>query len=104
MKKELIISVIVIVAFLFISLNITVLAANPGFNGLQLGNDVNTNQKPSVENGAIQHVNTKNKVANNNVAGELANTGLENPAWLLIGICGVTAVFAFSKIKEYQAY
>ena len=104
MKKELIISVIVIVAFLFISLNITVLAANPGFSGLHLGNDVNTNPQTPIENGAIQHVNTGNKVTNNNVAGDYPNTGLENPAWLLIGICGVTAVFAFSKIKEYKAY
>ena len=102
MKKELIISVIVIVAFIFLSLNITVLAAP--FNDLFLGNDVNTNPQTPTGDGSIQHVTTGNKVTNNNVAGDYPNTGLENPAWLLIGICGVTAVFAFSKIKEYKAY
>lgn len=106
MKKQLIVSVLVIAAFLVISLNLSVLAANPGFSNLVLGNNTQQTGNSAQGNDVIETVNTSNAVNNAsvNTPDKLANTGLESLPWLAIGVCVVTAVFAFAKIKEYKAY
>lgn len=106
-KKELIISVIMVIAFLVVGFNLTVLATeNNGF--LPFPSTNNTNN--SIFEGIIPSNNTTDNNANNtnnntnantNTPGQVPNTGLEDLPWVVIGICGVSAIFAYKKIKEY---
>ena len=112
-KKELIITVIMIITFIIVGLNVNVLASTHlDFSGVNSNNSSNTNNN-------IERVNTTNETANNvtpntannttnntanNTPGNLANTGLEDAPWLIIGICAVSAVFAYNKIKEYKSF
>lgn len=106
-KKELIISIIIMIVFLIVGLNISVLATNYeySFNGS------NTSNTSNLNNFAIEVVNTtdnntltNNQLNNNNTnnPGQLADTGLEDLPWVVIGICAVSAIFAYKKIKEYK--
>ena len=130
-KKELIVSIVLIIVFLVIGFNISVLATNDG-NGIQNismnfsniqntqntqipVNTTNTTQIPVNVNtsGSIQitnstlikdgEVNTTNTTnTNTNNPTQLADTGLEDLPWVIIGICAVSAIFAYKKIKEYN--
>lgn len=51
-------------------------------------------------------ITIQNPVVNNqenNNPNELANTGLEDLPWLVIGVCVISVVFAYKKIKEYNS-
>lgn len=107
-KKELIITIVMIMIIL-IGLNVSVLAAsntNGGFSNLVVGgNNATTNGVIQVVNENTSPLNTaKNNTANTNTPGQLANTGLEDLPWLVIGACVVSAIFAYKKVKEYKAY
>lgn len=105
MKKELVISVIALIAFLAISLNVCVFAATSLDNPFTTSFETDVPENTTTGNNTIPKVTTNNSATNNtNTPGSLANTGLENPAWIVIGIFAVTAVFAYAKIKEYKAY
>lgn len=106
MKRDLIISVLAILAFLAISLNVCVFASTSLENPFNTSFGTKVPENTQTGNQTIETVNTNNSSANNNTntPGQLADTGLENPAWIVIGICAVTAVFAYAKIKEYKAY
>lgn len=111
-KTKLIISVIMIV-LLGIGLSTSVFAAdynltlNPTNTNNNVGGDMieivegNTN---TDSNTITINSNVSNKNEVTNTPGELANTGLEELPWLLIGVCVVSAIFAYKKIKEYRAY
>lgn len=118
-KKELIISIVMLIVFLVLGLNFSVFATNTGNNSLTLnfnlsGNN-NANNNIPVNNNATNNIekdqerpnNTTviptNRNANTNTAGkDVPNTGLEDAPWLVIAVCGVSAIFAFKKIKEYN--
>lgn len=106
LKKELVISIVMIIVFTIVGLNMNALAADNQFTNLTLTNKnnvVNTNTSNS-----IQFVNTANGINNNtntNTSNEnLANTGLEDLPYLVITLLAVSAIFTYKKIKEYKAY
>ena len=119
-KKELIISIVMLIVFLALSLNFSVFATNTGNNSLTLnfnlsGNN-NANNNIPVNNNATNNIEkdqekpnnttvipTNNNTNVNNTAGkDVPNTGIEDMPWLVIAVCGVSAIFAFKKIKEYN--
>ena len=111
-KKELIVSVIIIIAFVFIGMNVSVMASSSlDVNGWNFNTSINDNGLIEVEQGNKDQevVNTANKTnanvankTNNNKPGQLADTGLADAPWLIIAICAVSTVFAYNKIKEYK--
>lgn len=113
-KRELIISVVALVVFAVISINVVALATNTG-NNIQFdewtsgGTNTNNNQTIDRTNTIKDGETNTNGVAptntntNTNASGNLANTGLENELpWLVIVLCGVSAIFAYKKIKDYN--
>ncbi len=118
-KKELIISVILILilALLIIGFNANVLATSSNTAGslndyLNLswgaGNNSNNNipqipiNNTNNTSNEVQNIPVNNSVNNTNTPGKVPNTGLEDAPWLIIGICVVSATFAYKKIKEYK--
>lgn len=109
-KKELIVSVIIIIAFIFIGMNVNVLATSLDVNGWNFNTTVNDNGLIEVETGnkdeevVVNTANTTNKTKNNtnNTPGQLADTGLADAPWLIIAICAASTVFAYNKIREYK--
>lgn len=100
---KLIISVITIIAFLSIGLNMNVWAAALTLEIPNTENNVSGDLIEVVDGTSNQTV-ANNSNTNTNTPGELANTGLEELPWVLIGVCVVSAIFAYRKIKEYKAY
>lgn len=110
-KRELIISIVALVVFVVISINVVALATNTGniqFNEWTSGStNTNTNQTIDITN-SIKDGETNINVSiptntNTNASGNLANTGLEDELpWLVIVLCGVSAIFAYKKIKDYN--
>lgn len=123
-KKELIISIVMLIVFVVIGLNVSVFATsstntvslNNGFS-FNLTNNSNTiptnntatnniekDQEIPTNNTVIPTNNTNVNNANTNNAStkDVPNTGLEDMPWLVIAVCGVSAIFAFKKIKEYN--
>jgi len=110
-KKELIVSILFVVIFLIGTISLSVFAAENNETGNKtLGlNWVSTNNTDNKELNqiTIQNVNTNKDVnvnANTNVPDKLADTGLESIPLAVIAICGISAIFAYKKIKEYKAY
>lgn len=102
-KMKLIISVVTIIAFLSIGLNMNVWAAALTLEIPNTENNVSGDLIEVVDGTSNQTV-ANNSNTNTNTPGELANTGLEELPWVLIGVCVVSAIFAYRKIKEYRAY
>lgn len=112
-KRELIISIVALVVFVVISINVVALATNTGniqFNEWTSGStNTNTNQTIDITNSIkdgetnISIPTNTNTNSNTNASGNLANTGLEDELpWLVIVLCGVSAIFAYKKIKDYN--
>lgn len=120
-KKELIFSIIIMVIFLAIGLNISVFATNDderqninlNFNNIQNSQDTQIPVNNSTTNigGSVQVNNTtlikdaevtNTNNTNTNNPNQLANTGLDDLPWVIIGVCAVSAIFAYKKIKEYN--
>ena len=122
-KKELIFSIIIMVIFLAIGLNISVFATNDderqninlNFNNIQnsqntqipvnnsttnIGGTIQVNNTTLIKDAEVS--NTNNANTNKNNPNQLANTGLEDLPWVIIGLCAVSAIFAYKKIKEYK--
>ena len=110
-KKELIISIVMLIVFLILGLNLSVFATNNNsisfnngfsFNLVNNNNNIiptNNSATNNVENNTTQiPQNNTNNTSNTNVP----NTGLEDAPWLIIAVCGVSAIFAYKKIKEYN--
>jgi len=114
-KRELIISIVMIVAFIILSCNFSVsaISANADPNRVTLtipSNNINDTNMIEIINGTntAQPTNTNtstntNTNTNTNTPSQLANTGLEDLPWLVIGLCAVSAIFAYSKIREYKS-
>ena len=117
-KKELIISVIMLIVFLVAGLNLAVLAtSDDGSQNILFppaNNSLNNNLNIITPgNNTTDDENTGNSInipikdgeignANTNTPTEVPNTGLEDLPWVVIGICAVSAIFAYKKIKEYK--
>lgn len=110
-KKELVITIFLIVVFLIGAISLTSFAAeNVDYAQLLDGwtnisdNDDEPNNENIPQNIQIKDNENKNTNANENTPGELANTGLESLPVAIIAICGISAIFAYKKIREYKAY
>lgn len=116
-KKELIISVIMLIVFLVAGLNLAVLAtSDDGSQNILFppaNNSLNNNlNNITPGNNTTDDENTGNSInipikdgelnENTNTPTEVPNTGLEDLPWVIIGICAVSAIFAYKKIKEYK--
>lgn len=116
-KKELIISVIMLIVFLIAGLNLAVLAtSDDGSQNILFppaNNSLNNNlNNITPGNNTTDDENTGNSInipikdgelnENTNTPTEVPNTGLEDLPWVIIGICAVSAIFAYKKIKEYK--
>ena len=116
-KKELIISVIMLIVFLVAGLNLAVLAtSDDGSQNILFppaNNSLNNNLNIITPgNNTTDDENTGNSInipikdgelnENTNTPTEVPNTGLEDLPWVIIGICDVSAIFAYKKIKEYK--
>lgn len=119
-KKELIISIVMLIVFIIIGLNFSVFATSTSINFNLAGNNSNNSntipqnnvipQNNTIEkdqerpqnNTVIPTNNTTNTNTNNSSTKDVPNTGLEDAPWLIIAVCGVSAIFAYKKIKEYN--
>ena len=119
-KKELIISVIMMIVFLIVGFNLAVLATSddgsqnilfpPANNNINTPNIITPGNNTADEENNENTGNTINIPikdgeignANTNTPTEVPNTGLEDLPWVVIGICAVSAIFAYKKIKEYK--
>lgn len=110
-KKELIFSIVMAIILLFAGCNLSALATSS--NGSQTFNwtigvqNKNTSNSINViETNKDEPINTINTIvtnnSTNNTSGTVPNTGLEDLPWVMIGICAVSLVFAYKKIKEYN--
>lgn len=111
-KRELIISIIMIIAFIVMSFNISVQAtsvnADPNRVTLTIPtNNTNTPNMIEVVDGTNSaqptNTNASNNTNTNTAPTQLADTGLEDLPWLVIGLCVISAVFAYNKIREYKS-
>ena len=92
-KKELIVSVIIIIAFVFIGMNVSVLATGASvdypWNNMPKNTDNNSdlievvgNKDEEVVVNNSSRTNNTNTTNNANKPGQLADTGLEDAPWL----------------------
>lgn len=107
--KELIICLIAVIALIltittnvFATQDINSLmgnnAANAENNDFQQIGDTNTNINTNT------NTNTNTNVANNNVnkVATIPYTGIDYSVVLIIAICGVSAIYAYKKIRDYN--
>ncbi len=117
-KRDLIICLIGIIMILIFGLNVISNASssitynwgdnntnsNSIINQISLTNTSSTNNSEgniSTEN-TNNTTRTNNATTTNNNSVSMPNTGLEDLPWVVIAICGISAVFAYKKIKEYN--
>ena len=78
---------------------------NAGFSNITEGNrSVNNSLGSSANNSANNNANKNanaNKNVNNNVT-EMPDTGVDYSVVTIIAICGVSAVYAYKKIRDYK--
>lgn len=117
-KKELIISIVMLIVFLILGLNLSVFATNNNSisfnNGFSFNLVNNNNNIIPTNNSATNNVENNQEIPQNNTTQipqnntnntsntDVPNTGLEDAPWLIIAVCGVSAIFAYKKIKEYN--
>ena len=130
-SKELIVTIIMVVTFSIITLNVVSLAtgsqepfiitpsnnkaSNNNFSSLlnvidernntEKNNTVAVNntvqQENVVVNTPVANTKVNNTRANTNT-GDMPDTGIEDAPWLIMLICAASAGFAYKKIKEYK--
>lgn len=102
--KELIICLIAVVA-LILTITTNVFATQD-INSLMGNNDFqqveNRNTNTSINTNTNTNANTN--VANNNVnkVATIPYTGIDYSVVLIIAICGVSAIYAYKKIRDYN--
>lgn len=111
-KKELVMSILLLVVFLVGAMSFSVFAAELElpFNSSNSANNTENNvANDTVNQIPTQNANTNagantNTDANTNTPDKLADTGLESLPLALIAVCGISAIFAYKKIREYKSY
>ncbi len=122
-KKEMIISIVMMIVFLVLGLNFGVFATNTEENKARInfnlsgnnsvnnsipvnnstGTNNNIEKDQEIENNnSSTGIPTNNNVNTNTAKEDVPDTGLEDAPWLVIAVCGISAIFAFKKIKEYN--
>lgn len=102
-RKDLVISIIMLVVFLVIGMQVSVLATSGSTINFQMGNNTannSVNQIPQTNTTPTPNATPTNNANTSNTT--VPNTGLTGMPWLIIGVCAVSAVFAYKKIKEYN--
>lgn len=113
--KELIICIISVIA-LILTITTNVFATDSAYDDLmnafnQQNNNTNNNnnnnngfsQIPSTTKPNNNLNNTNNNLNNtNNTTNTMPNTGVSYSSLVIIAIAGVSAVYAFKKVKEYN--
>lgn len=116
--RELIICIITIMALIFVlatdafattpSLNELLNDATANeFNTIPEGNKIANNTVNNVVNNTTNRLtnNTVNTIANNNVKGNntvIPDAGLDQSIVFIIAIFGISAVYAYKKIRDYK--
>lgn len=108
--KEILISLLaIIVLILAITTNVFATSADDLLNAL--GNNQNNNEVAEIQtrNNTTNNVvnNTTNNTVNNikaNVANatEHADAGVDYSIVLIIAVCGISAIYAYKKIRDYN--
>lgn len=118
-KKELIICIITIIALFLVvttdvfatvpDLNTLVEAANNTneFESIPEGNNTVNNTANNTANNVVNNATnntTSNNVANNNVKGNtvIPNAGVDYSIVFVIVIFGLSAIYAYKKIRDYK--
>ena len=72
---------------------------NDTYQNINIVNNTNTNT--NTENNVVNVVNNTNVNANTNTS--VPYTGIDNTSILvIIGICGISAIYAYKKIRDYN--
>ena len=118
-RKELVMSIFIFAILLIAGFNLSVLATsgneqtfnytfgqnNTSNNLITISNNTNTitpgvnNNNENTQENTIKIVN---KTENANTPDKAPNTGVEDLPWVVIGVCVISAIFAYKKIKEYN--
>lgn len=105
-KKELIICIMTIVALLF---TIRTTFAADTINELNNTGANNTNTYNTMPNNTPANTNTNrntntntNKNTNKNTNTTLPQTGIDSSMVFIIAICGISAIYAYKKIRDYN--
>lgn len=73
----------------------------PDATNTTTGNNTSNNL---TNNTANSNVNNKNNTNRNNNATAIPNTGVDYSVVLIIAVCGISAVYAYKKIKDYNNF
>lgn len=106
-KISLIITLVLIVAFIFAGVSYVFAADEKEEISFNTINSNNTNTNTNVNQNKANLIEVGNnsttiKVNANKNPNELAHTGTGDLPWVIMGICAVSAIFAFKKVKEYK--
>lgn len=109
--KELIICLIAIIA-LVLTITTNVFATTPDINALVQDANNNSNESfqqipdntDNTNNPASTTINNNTNNANNtdNTTKTIPYTGIDYSVVLIIAICGISAVYAYKKIRDYN--
>ena len=105
--KELIICLIAIIA-LVLTITTNVFATTP-YLGDALGNNTNNEEIPQIPE-TTNNTNTNNNINTNNNTNTntntnktaMPNTGVDYSVVFIIAVCGISAVYAYKKIRDYN--
>ena len=114
-KKELIVTIIMLIVFVIIGLGLNAYASSPSVNlviggnnstsGLQIVQNTNSstveNTNSSTSGTVITNTSTSTNTSNSTNT-SMPYTGAGEMPWLIIAICAASAIFAYKKIKEYN--
>lgn len=99
-----ILSIILIISLLFVVLQTSVFATDLDLNSL-LGNEITEIEENTVETNNVTNITNTNNTTNNTSVNEtLPKTGItEDYAIIAFAvICGVSAIYAYRKVKNYN--
>ena len=108
--KELIICIISIIA-LVLAITTNVFATQTSDVGVLLGNNIEKNadnnfsEIPSTttdKDNTTKTTNTNNTTNRNNTTNTMPNTGVSYSSVVIIAVAGVSAVYAYKKIRDYN--
>lgn len=106
--KELMVYILAIAVLFFMATNVLATDLNElleNEENLTNNTNVDTNTNADFEDlndTNIENNNTENTNLDKDGNEELPDTGLDNSVMIIIAICGISAVYAYKKIKDYN--
>lgn len=79
----------------------------PDATNTSTGNNTSNGTGNNIANNTSNNTTNTNKVNNtnrNNNATAIPNTGVDYSVVLIIAVCGISAVYAYKKIKDYNNF